>query len=55
MKEGKGREHGWEGNFRGPGGREGKEVGKRGGEGKNLGGQAPNVFFLEPHLVIGNH
>ena len=37
---------GLEGKFSGPGGREGKGVGKRGGEGKfNLGGQAPQMFF----------
>jgi len=42
--EGKGRQ-GWEGKFRGQGGREGKGVGKRGGEGKFRGGAGPPNFF----------
>jgi len=44
-KEGRGGEgrQGWEGKFRGPGGREGKGVGKR--ERENLGGPGPQIFF----------
>ena len=45
---------GWEGTFRGTGGREGKGVGKRGGGGKGKfrGARPPKSFFLEPRLRI---
>jgi len=54
--EGKGRQ-GWEGKFRGQGGREGKGVGKRGGEGKFRGGGRPPKFFFPrtmPAIKHGN-
>jgi len=49
--EGRGVGQGWEGKFRGTGGREGKGVGKREGEGKFRGARPPKSFFIEPRLV----